>query len=129
MIPWRRGSFCEPNRSKYDLMRRFTGVREDLAEWNRLSVKVGRGVICRFDRAGAVFYRRCKEGKAPGCPRFKPRHRPEPVGTLVTAGQGRSPTAVLRQEPSPFHRAPRSALRWWSCEWFALLWEPRCMWW
>ena len=123
MIPWRRGSFCEPNRSKYDLMRRFTGVREDLAEWNRLSVKVGRGVICRFDRAGAVFYRRCKEGKAPGCPRFKPRHRwcsieipdptpsmvsraryrPEPVGTLVTAGQGRSPTAVLRQEPSPFH--------------------------
>ena len=47
-------------------MTQFTGVREDLAEWNRLSVKVGRGVIRRFDRARAAFYRRCKEGGRPG---------------------------------------------------------------
>ena len=31
--------------SKYDLMKEFTGVRSDLPEWERLSVKVGRGVL------------------------------------------------------------------------------------
>ena len=89
----------ERNQSKYDLMRQFTGVREDIAEWNWLSVKVGRGVICRFDRARAAFYRRCKEGKAPGFPRFKPRHRwcsieiPDPTSSMVSApgtGQNQS---------------------------------------
>ena len=87
------------NQSKYHLMRQFTGVHEDIAEWNRLSVKVGRGVICRFDRVGAAFYRRCKEGKKPGFPRFKPRHRwrsikiPDPTPSTVCApgtGQNQS---------------------------------------
>ena len=57
--------------SKYDLMTQFTGVREDIAEWNRLSVRVGRGVICRFDRARAAFYRRCKEGRKPRVSAFQ----------------------------------------------------------
>ena len=35
----------EFRRSKYDLMKEFTGVRSDLPEWERLSVKVGRGVL------------------------------------------------------------------------------------
>ena len=48
--------------------------------WSDLSVKIGRGVIDRFDKARSAFYDRCKrrtEGarlKA-GYPRFKPRGR------------------------------------------------------
>ena len=53
----------------------FTGVRGDLPEWGRLSTRVGRGVLRRFDRATKAFYKRCKEGHNPGFPRFKPRHR------------------------------------------------------
>ena len=87
----------ELNQSKYDLMTQFTGVSEDIAEWNRLSVRVGRGVICRFDRARAAFYRRCKEGGNPGYPRFKPSHRwrsieiPDPAPSMVCApGTGKN---------------------------------------
>ena len=61
--------------SKYDLMKEFTGVRSDLPEWERLSVKVGRGVLCRFDRTVKSFYKRCKEGANPGFPRFKSSRR------------------------------------------------------
>ena len=53
----------------------FTDVRADFPEWQRLSVQVGRGVLCRFDRTTRAFYKRCKEGGNPGYPRFKPRHR------------------------------------------------------
>ena len=37
--------------------------------------RMGRGVLCRFDRAARAFYKRRAEGKKPGFPRFKPRHR------------------------------------------------------
>ena len=108
----------ELNQSKYDLMRQFTGVREEIAEWNRLSVKVGRGVICRFDRpsrllpqvqrrrearvstvqaaAPVAFRRDTRSNTVYG---LRARHRPEPIGTLVeTAGQGSPSTAVLRHD-------------------------------
>ncbi len=61
--------------SKYDLMKEFTGVRSDLPEWERLAVQVGRGVLCRFDRAVRSFYKRCKKGQNPGFPRFKSSRR------------------------------------------------------
>ena len=32
-------------------------------------------MVRRFDRATKAFYKRCKEGRNPGFPRFKPRHR------------------------------------------------------
>ncbi len=60
----------ELRRSKYDLMKEFTGVRSDIPEWERLAVQVGRGVVCRFDRTVSSFYKRCKEGGKPGFPRF-----------------------------------------------------------
>ena len=41
----------ELNQSLCDRMRMFTDVRRDLPEWDRLSVRVGRGVLRRFDRA------------------------------------------------------------------------------
>ena len=66
---------AERLQSHYDRMKMFTGVRGDHPEWERLSVKVGRGVLCRFDRATRAFYKRCAEGKKPGYPRFKSRHR------------------------------------------------------
>ena len=56
----------ELNQSKYDLMRQFTGIREEIAEWNRLSVKVGRGVICRFDRAEPPSTASAKKERSPG---------------------------------------------------------------
>ena len=65
----------EWNLSLFDRMMMFTGVRADHPEWERLSVKVGRGVLARFDRTIASFYERCKEGKKPGFPRFKPSRR------------------------------------------------------
>ena len=61
--------------SKYDLIKEFTGVRSDLPEWERLAVQVGRGVVCRFDRAVRSFYKRCKKGQNPGFPRFKSSRR------------------------------------------------------
>ena len=61
--------------SKYDLMKEFTGVRSELPEWGRLAVQVGRGVLCRFDRAVQSFYKRCKKGQNPGFPRFKSSRR------------------------------------------------------
>ena len=48
--------------------------------WADLAVQIGRGVIDRFDKARASFYRRCKEKKQgknikAGYPRFKPWQR------------------------------------------------------
>ncbi len=48
--------------------------------WSDLSVKIGRGVIDRFDKARSSFYDRCAKRKAgarvkAGYPRFKPRAR------------------------------------------------------
>ncbi|MCE2529105.1 MAG: transposase [Acidimicrobiia bacterium] len=70
-----RGFPPELNRSRYDLFKMFTQVRGEDVRWTGLDARVGRGVICRFDRATKAFYDRCKTGKAPGYPRFKSRHR------------------------------------------------------
>ncbi len=65
----------ERNLSRYDLMRMFTDVRKDRPEWAAVSVNVGRGVICRFDRSRQAFYDRCRRGETPGFPRFKSYRR------------------------------------------------------
>ena len=67
---------ADRNRSRYDLFKMFTQVRKEDPRWSALDTKVGRGVICRFDRTTKSFYKRCaKKGTKPGYPRFKPRHR------------------------------------------------------
>ena len=38
-------------------------------------MKAGRGVLAHFDRTISSFYERCREGKKPGFPRFKPSRR------------------------------------------------------
>ncbi len=79
------------NLSLFDRMMMFTAVRADHPEWERLSVKVGRGVLVRFDRTVASFYERCREGKNPGFPRFKPSRRwrsiemPDPSPSMLVA--------------------------------------------
>ena len=66
----------ELNHSLYDRMKILTGVREDRPEWGRLSVTVGRGVLCRFDRAVKAYYKRCADpAKRAGYPRFKAGRR------------------------------------------------------
>ena len=113
-----RGSYgwwCEDNNretdrylspSRYDLFGMLTGVRADLSEWSALSVKVGRGVICRFERATRSFCDRCREGKTPGYPRLEPRRRwrsveiPDPSVSMV------SPPATSRNRSD----------RWWRLE-------------
>ena len=65
----------ERSQSHYDRVKMFTGVRADHPEWERLSVNVGRGVLCRFGRATRAFYKRCADGRKPGYPRFKSRYR------------------------------------------------------
>ena len=73
--------------SHFDRMRMFTGVREDRPEWAAVSVKVGRGVLRRFDRTVQSFYKRCADGKRPGFPRFKPSRRWRSV-EIVDASPG-----------------------------------------
>ena len=54
-------------------------------------MKVGRGVLVRFDRTIQSFYERCREGKNPGFPRFKPSGRwrsiemPDPTPSMLQA--------------------------------------------
>ena len=91
----------ELSQSHYDRLKMFTGVRQDHPEWQRLSVKVGRGVLARFDRATRAFYKRCGEGKKPGFPRFKSRHRWHTIeipdaspSMLVAPGSPKNQSAV-----------------------------------
>ena len=65
----------ERNLSRYDLFKMFTQVRGEDTRWGGLDTRVGRGVICRFDRTRKAFYDRCQAGKTPGYPRFKSRRR------------------------------------------------------
>ena len=66
----------ELNLSRYDLFKMFTQLRAEDSRWAGLDYRVGRGVICRFDRARHAFYDRCKTGKGrPGFPRFKSYRR------------------------------------------------------
>ncbi len=57
--------------SRYDLFKMFTQVKAEDDRWAGLDYRVGRGVICRFDRARQAFYDRCLTDKKPGFPRFK----------------------------------------------------------
>jgi len=64
------------NMSRYDLMRMFTQVKAEDDRWAGLDTRVGRGVICRFDRTRQAFYDRCQTAsKKPGFPRFKSHRR------------------------------------------------------
>ena len=61
--------------SRYDLFKMFTQVRAEDARWAGLDTRVGRGVICRFDRTRRAFYDRCNMGRKAGFPRFKSYRR------------------------------------------------------
>ena len=61
--------------SLFDRMKAFTITRNTDEFWNSLSVRIGRGVLARADRAKQAFYRRVQDGEQPGYPRFKPQHR------------------------------------------------------
>lgn len=73
---WRR-QFEESGRSDslFERMKAFTATRNASAFWQNLSVYVGRGVLCRADRAKQNHYRRVKNGEKPGFPRYKSRNR------------------------------------------------------
>ncbi len=86
--------------SRYDLFKMFTQVRAEDPRWAGLDTRVGRGVICRFDRTRKAFYDRCNTaGKKAGFPRFKSRRRWRSI-ELPNA----SPSMV---------RAPGEGGRWW----------------
>ena len=73
-------------------------MRSDLPEGERLAVQVGRGVLCRFDRAVRSFYKRCKKEQNPGFPRFKSSRYRGGIFCAVEAGsKGTSPPPVQRQ--------------------------------
>ncbi len=77
---------ADRNLSRYDLFKMFTLVRSEDPRWAAVDTRVGRGVICRFDRTTKSFYKRCsREGTKPGYPRFKPRHRWRSI-EIVNAG-------------------------------------------
>ena len=61
--------------SKFDQMKQLTLVRADFPGWATLDVSIGRGVLCRADRAFQAFFRRVKAGEKPGFPRFQGRNR------------------------------------------------------
>ena len=60
--------------SRIDQMKQLTLVRTDLPEWAALDVTIGRGVLCRADRAFQAFFRRLKSEGKPGFPRLKGQH-------------------------------------------------------
>ena len=93
----------ELNMSHFDRVKMFTGVRRDHPEWNKVSVNVGRGVLARFERAVASFYKRCKEpGTKPGFPRFKPSRGwrsieiPDPTPNMLVAPNTRDNASAKR---------------------------------
>ena len=60
------------SRTLYDQMKELTGIRKDDPEfWGAISLRVGRGVLVRLDRARQSFFRRVRDGETPGFPRFK----------------------------------------------------------
>ncbi len=67
--------------SRYDLMRMFAQVRGEDERWAAVSVNLGRGVICRFDRSRKGFYDRCRKGETPGIPGFKAGTTPDVART------------------------------------------------
>lgn len=61
--------------SLFDRMKAFTLRRNSDKFWGSVSVNIGRGVLCRLDRARQSFYRRANNGEKPGYPRFKSPNR------------------------------------------------------
>ena len=61
--------------SRIDQMKQLTLVRQDMPEWADLDVTIGRGVLCRVDRAFQAFFKRASKGQTPGFPRFRSRNR------------------------------------------------------
>ena len=108
--------------SKYELMKEFAGVRSDLPERERLAVQVGRGVLCRFDRAVRSFYKRCKKGQNSGFPRFKSSRRWRTVeipdvspSMVVPPGTKVKELRVVRTPlRTDIHVAPRGRCHRWS---------------
>jgi putative transposase len=73
----RRGTWRWEHRSVsyVDQCRTLTTLREVRPEVLASGVAVCRGTLRRLDWAFAAFYRRCREGKVPGYPRFRPLSR------------------------------------------------------
>lgn len=61
--------------SLFERMKAFTVTRNSDNFWKGVSVMVGRGVLCRADRAKKSYYRRLETGDKPGYPRFKTHNR------------------------------------------------------
>jgi putative transposase len=60
---------------RFDQFNEVPSLREVCPQVARFGQQPGRGAITRVDEAFAGFYRRTKEGHAPGFPRFKSRRR------------------------------------------------------
>jgi putative transposase len=73
----RRGAWKWEHRSVtyFDQCRTLTVLREVRPEIVAAGVTVCRGTLLRLDRAFSAFYRRCREGQAPGYPRFRSETR------------------------------------------------------
>lgn len=59
----------------YDQCRELTDIRAADSEYAGLDREAAEGVLRRLDRAFDNFFRRCRDGGAPGYPRFKGRNR------------------------------------------------------
>ena len=60
-------------RSYFDQCKALTECRRDIPEMAECAVAIQRGTLKRLDEAFRHFFRRVKDGKAPGFPRFKGR--------------------------------------------------------
>ena len=94
--------------SLYDQTAELTQVRADWPEWAGLDVNIARGVLRRLNRAMEAFFRRVKEGGAPGFPRFKPISRFRCIelsqvspGMVKIIEGGDSPPGATPEQPRP----------------------------
>jgi putative transposase len=60
---------------RFEQCRQLTVLRAEFSEYKDVYVHVLQNAIIRLDRAFQNFFRRCKEGGAPGFPRFRGRDR------------------------------------------------------
>ncbi len=61
--------------SLYDQMKSLTDIRYENASYTNIPIDVSRGALINLDRSYRAFFRRCKQGRLPGFPRFKGQDR------------------------------------------------------
>ena len=79
----------------YEQFQELTAIRAEDEFWGSVSIGIGRGALCRLNRAYQAFFRRVKAGEKPGYPRFRASRRWKtieiagPTSAMITNKRGK----------------------------------------